>query len=294
MNKIKFDDFLKMFIDSIKSYDFFVDWCKIDENLKDIEIQLNLLNYLIGKEDIENEFKELLKKYPEIIKVLPILIAVRDNELSIIDNNIITKKFSFKIPKKITEAELNKYCDFFAQTGLKNLFKEKKVKNLVDYVFGIEVGMDTNARKNRTGTAMENLIENYIKIISSQNEDIEYISQATQIKIFEKWNYKIETDKTNRRFDFAIYNKTNKKLFLIEVNFYGSQGSKLKATAGEYKSLEDFLSNQNIDLIWITDGVGWQSAKNALEETYIHNKYILNLNLVKEGILKEILLGTNE
>jgi type II restriction enzyme len=290
LEKIPFSEFLKTFIETIKSFDFFVDWEKAVENTRKIEKRLNIMNYLIGKEEMEKEFKQLIAEYPEVITVFPILIATRDNEHTLINEKIEFETFSFK-ERKLNDVEIDNYYKFFKNTGIEMILRDKKIKNLVDYVFGVEVGMDTNARKNRTGTSMENIVENYIEILCSENNDFEYISQATQSKIFEKWNYKIKTDKTARRFDFAIFNKPKNRLFLIEVNFYGSQGSKLKATAGEYQSLENLLRPQNIDLIWITDGLGWESAKNALEETYNHNKYVINLYLLKNGVFKGIING---
>lgn len=288
--KIPFNEFLNTFIDTIKSYDFFVDWKKIDENLRKIEKRLNILNYLIGKEEMEKEFKNLILDYPEVITVFPILIATRDNEQTIINEKIEFETFSFK-ERKLNNEEIETFYKIFKNTGVEAILKDKKIKNLVDYVFGVEVGMDTNARKNRTGTSMEDLVEGYVKLLCSENNNLEYISQATQDKIFEKWKYIVDSDKTDRKFDFAIFNKSKKKLFLIEVNFYGSQGSKLKATAGEYQYLESFLKPQNVDLVWITDGLGWKSTKNALEETYNHNKFVINLHMLKNGVLKGIIHG---
>jgi len=178
---------------------------------------------------------------------------------------------------------------FFSDTGLRQIFEDKSVKNIVDYCFGVEVGMDTNARKNRTGTSMESLVEKIIQKFCDENR-LEYISQATQFKIKEKWNFKIQLDKTDRRFDFAIFNKKKNKLFVFETNFYGGGGSKLKSTAGEYKPLFDFLRGQNIDLIWVTDGIGWNTTKPALYETFLHNDYLFNIELMKKDILKEIVL----
>ena len=81
----------------------------------------------------------------------------------------------------------------------------------------------------------------------------------------------------------------NGKLILIEVNFYSAGGSKLKATAGEYKELSDMLSTQGLGFIWFTDGKGWNTAKTALQETFEHNDYIFNLDMVKDGVLEEVI-----
>ncbi len=229
-------------------------------------------------------------------EVLPILIAVRKNKLKkigIISDirrlNSENKSQLFNSKEKLTEDLEKELINFFNESGLKEIFQDKSVKSIVDYVFGVEVGMDTNARKNRTGRIMEQIIQRILENIA-ENEEIEIIPQATQEKVKIRWNRTIKMDKTKRRFDFAVFNKKKNKIFAIEVNFYNVGGSKLKSTAGEYKGLFDFLKEQNVELIWITDGFGWKSTSRALYETFSHNDFLLNLELIKQGALKEILL----
>lgn len=281
--------------DSIFTWDYFTDFEKVKTNVKKIEKELNLLNYLIGKENIEEEFLSMVEEYPKVRKILPILIAIRDDKLS--STPIITDMQSL-IPENkryILNDEMNENIKkelllFFRETGLKDFFENKVVKNLVDYCIGVEVGFDTNARKNRTGTLMENIVGNYLQTYCSKNKNFSFIEQATQKRIKEFFNYDIEIDKNSRRFDFALYNKSINKLYLIEVNYYSGGGSKLKATAGEYQYLNDFLKAQNLTFIWITDGIGWFTALRPLEETFNHNDYVINLEMLKNGILEEICL----
>jgi type II restriction enzyme len=292
MNK-DFNDLKNTLQDSIFTWDYFTDFDKVVLNVKKVEKELNILNYLIGKKDIENEFIKLIEEYPKIRKALPLLIAVRKDKLK--DTPIITdidtlipenKQYIFydELNDKIKEELLL----FFEETGLKNIFKNEYVKNLVDYCFGVEVGFDTNARKNRTGTLMENLVSKFLEDFCKDNSNFSYIEQATQKRIKECFDYDIVIDKNSRRFDFALYNNINNKIYLIEVNYYSGGGSKLKATAGEYQYLYDFLKTQNIDFIWVTDGKGWLTALNPLEETFNHNEYVINLEMLKNDILKEI------
>ncbi|MFT4243835.1 MAG: type II restriction endonuclease [Candidatus Woesearchaeota archaeon] len=292
-----FDYLINTLSSSIFTWDFFTDFEKVKKNVKKIEKELNLMNYLIGKENLEEEFISLVKEYPKVRKTLPILIAVRDNklnELNIIDDfeELISenKKILFDINADLNDELKKDILVFFKETGLKDLFENKHIKNIVDYCMGVEVGMDTNARKNRTGTSMERIVEVIIENFSSEN-DLEFISQATQKKIKDKWNFEIQIDKSNRIFDFAIFNKKSNKLYLLETNYYGGGGSKLKATAGEYQYVHNFLKNQNIDLIWITDGLGWNTTKKGLYETFVHNDYVFNLELIKKGVLKEIIFN---
>ena len=279
--------------DSIFTWDYFTDFEKVKTNVKKIEKELNLLNYLIGKENIEEEFLSLIEEYPKVRKILPILIAIRDDKLSstpIITNmeTLIPESKKYIFNNEINENIKKELLIFFKETGLREFFESKAVKNLVDYCIGVEVGFDTNARKNRTGTLMENIVGNYLQNYCSKYTNFSFIEQATQKRIKEYFDYDIEIDKNSRRFDFALYNKSNKKIYLIEVNYYSGGGSKLKATAGEYQYLYDFLKAQNIDFIWITDGKGWLTALNPLEETFNHNDYVINLEMLKTDILKEI------
>lgn len=283
--------------DSIFTWDYFVDFQKGLLNVKKIEKELHILNRLLGldEDEIDLIFINIITDYPNVRKVLSILIAARLDKIAetpIIDDIktmiAVNKKHIFDPKVPLTEEIISDLKIFFSQSGLRSFFINKEVSNLVDYCKGIEVGMDTNARKNRTGTSMENLIENYIDDFC-KDYGLKYMDQATQRKLKETWGIDIEVDKIARRFDFAILDKNN-KLTLIEVNYYSGGGSKLKATAGEYKQVQTFLSEQNINFIWVTDGKGWLTAKTALQETFILNDYTINLEMISEGILKDIIL----
>ena len=293
MQTKNFENLKNTLQDSIFTWDYFTDFEKVKTNVKKIEKELNLLNYLIGKENIEEEFLSLVEEYPKVRKILPILIAIRDDKLSstpIITNmeTLIPESKKYIFNDEINENIKKELLVFFKETGLKEFFESKVVKNLVDYCIGVEVGFDTNARKNRTGTLMENIVGKYLETFCTKNKNFSFIEQATQKRIKEFLNYEIEIDKNSRRFDFALLDKIKNKLYLIEVNYYSGGGSKLKATAGEYKELHTFLKAQNITFVWITDGLGWQTAKSSLEETFNHNDYVINIEMLKNGILEEI------
>jgi type II restriction enzyme len=293
-SKIIFDYLMNNLKKSIYTWNYFVYFDKVKENINKVERELNLLNSLIGKQNIEEEFISLLEEYPKTRTVLPLLIAVRydkNKEINIITNfeemTIENKNKLFNSEEPLTPQIKEDLITLFTRTGLKNIFLDKNIKNIVDYCFGIEVGLDTNARKNRTGIIMEKIVEEKIKIFTTDN-NLEYISQANQQKIKEKWGFDLKIDKTNITFDFAIHNKITNKLYVIETNFYNSGGSKLKSTAGEYKNLQVFLEPQGVELIWITDGCGWLTSSRSLYETFVHNKYVITLELLKHDILKEI------
>lgn len=292
---MNFNELKDTFRESIFTWNYFTDFKKVKKNVKVIEKELNLLNYLIGKENLDYEFLSLVEAYPNIRIALPILIAVRKNKLSdtpiITDmNSLIAENKKYIFYGELTEDTKNELVIFFKESGLKDIFENKHIKNLVDYCMGVEVGFDTNARKNRTGTLMENIVATFLDEFCNKNSNFSFIEQATQKRIKETFNYNIKIDKNSRRFDFALYNHENNKLYLIEVNYYSGGGSKLKATAGEYQYLNNFVKAQGIDFIWITDGRGWLTALNPLEETFNHNDYVINLNMIKKGILSKILI----
>lgn len=280
-----FNNLITTFKSSIKTWDYFVNWKKVFSNGSDLEIILNKLNYLLGKENLKEEFKKLYSSNPDVVKALPVLLAVRDNKLEVFDK--ATKNSEF-FDFSGTEKDSDKYYEFLEKSGLAQLFKKDGVKNLVDYVTGVEVGLDSNGRKNRGGTLMEEIVESFIGELCNKN-GFEYLSQARSTVIKSKWGVDVKVDKSERSFDFAVFNPKNKKIKLFEVNFYNGGGSKLKAVCGEFKSLYTELKEQNIDFIWVTDGLGWFTTKRPLEETYNHNEYVFNLNMLEAGVLEKLL-----
>lgn len=283
MNK-DFNNLITTFKSSIKTWDYFVNWKKVFSNSSDLEISLNKLNYLLGKDNLEDEFRKLYASNPDIVKALPVLLAVRENKLEVFDKTTKNSEF-FDFSGK--EQDPEKYLEFLNKSGLARLFQKDGVKNLVDYVMGVEVGLDSNGRKNRGGSLMEEIAGAFVSDFCNKN-GYEYMAQARATNIKSKWGVDIKVDKSERSFDFAVYNPKNKKIKLFEANFYNGGGSKLKAVCGEFRSLYDELKAQDIDFIWITDGLGWHTTKRPLEETYNHNEYVFNLNMLESGVLNEL------
>jgi hypothetical protein len=283
--KKTFQELRSTFKSSIKTWDYFVNWNNVFGHTNEFEIILNKLNYLLGKSDLETEFFKLYDSNKDIVRAFPCLLAVRSKLVEIYEPKAKTiEVFDFS---KNGEHTKEKYFEFLIESGLSKLFKEDGVKNLVDYVLGVEVGLDSNGRKNRGGTLMESIVDIYIKDFADKN-GYEYLAQANASKIFSQWGYSIDVDKSSRSFDFAIYNPISKKLKLVETNFYNGGGSKLKAVCGEFKGLNNELQRQGIDFIWITDGLGWKTTLRPLEEVYNNNKYTFNLSMLENNILEEI------
>lgn len=275
---------------SNRTWDYFINWEKVLTNIEDIEINLNILNYIVGKENIEESLFYLIKKYPSIIKAFPYLLASRDKNFTILHkydfNEFIYKEYSFKKNNSLTDKEIYLSIEFLKCSGFLELIKTKRIKNLVDYVIGTETGLDTNGRKNRSGHIMEDIVEYFIKNICIENNWV-YLREATAAKIIDNWGIELPVVKTSRRLDFVI--KTNKSIYLIETNYYGGSGSKLKSTAKEYQGIAKYWNNHGFKFLWITDGKGWELSKSALNEAFKDLDYVLNLEMVKNNILEEIL-----
>lgn len=274
------------FIDSISDYKYYVDFDKICRNVDKIKVELNILNSLIGSKNIESDFINLLKDYPEILKCIPILLAVRSNEIA-----ITTEKENIIFDFKKQNLSPEEYSEFMDKTGLFDMIKNKKINNFVDYVTGIETGLDSNARKNRGGHLMENLVETYI-IQSGFIKGESYFKEMYLKDVERLWNIDLSSisnmGKTAKRFDFVI--KTESTIYAIETNFYSSGGSKLNETARSYKNIAiEAEGIVGFEFIWITDGKGWQTARNNLEETFDSMTNLYNINDLRNGILDKVI-----
>lgn len=269
--------------ETIKSWDYFVNWQKVLKNYKTVKVSLNLLNTLIGEADIEKAARELLAQYPDVIKIVPALLACRDKNICLLTDmrKFDLTRFDFSKPMSPADGAM-----FMKESGFLDLLSDRTIKSIPDYFIGVEVGLDSNGRKNRSGTSMENLAEFFIKDICQRN-GYEYIAQATADKIYKQWGKKITVNKSSKRIDFAI--NTPHKLYLIETNFYGCGGSKLKSTAGEYADIYHQWTNDGHRFIWITDGYGWQKTQRPLRDTFDTTDYILNIDMVQKGVLEELL-----
>lgn len=262
-----FEEWINQFKFSISGYDYYVDFKKVYDNVKNIKIELKILESLVGSENIEAEFDEILKKYPEVMKCIPILLAVRSNEIYAQDDEgeFI---YNFKEINYSTE----QYKVFMRKTGIFELLSKHLLNNLYDYVTGVETGLDSNGRKNRGGHQFENLVERYI-CKAGFEKDKNYFKEMYLSDVEEKWNVDLSSlsnkGKTRKRFDYVV--KGNENIYLIECNFYGGKagGSKLNETARSYKMLAEEVKNiPNVKFVWFTDGTAWHSARNNLRETF--------------------------
>lgn len=285
-----FDYLTDTFTDAVRSWDYFVNWSKVHRNTERLSENLYSLNRLLGAEDFDTSFKELLRKEPHLVVAIPSLI-VRDGAdsakfkmLVSEGQNSKTELFDFSREVK-SEAEISRALEFVKNSGLIGIFKPGGVSSLHDYLLGVEAGVDSNGRKNRSGAAMEQLIENEVKGLVKQNSGWDYLAQATSTSIKNTWGIEMPGKPSARRSDFAIL--ADERVVLLEVNIYAGGGSKLKAVAGEFTELSARLGRDSVKMIWITDGPGWRTALRPLKLAFDELDFILNMQLINQGALAE-------
>lgn len=283
--KRNFKEWFNTFTDSIATYEYYTDFNTVYKNIDKIKVELNIMNSLVGSKNIEKDFDNLFKKYPEIRKCLPLLIAVREKEIKVVDDG---EKLKYNFTN-IDDIELLKR--FMRKTGLFDLISNHLVSNLVDYATGVEVGLGSNGRKNRGGHLMEDVLQGFIEkegFVLNQS----YFKEMYLKDIENKWNIDLSSlsnlGKVAKRFDYVV--KTDNCIYAFETNFYSSSGSKLNETARSYKMIAEESKNiKGFAFVWVTDGLGWVDARNNLEETFDVMDNLYNIKDLSNGKLKEIL-----
>lgn len=281
--KRDFDKWLSEFKLSISDYDYYINFDKVYSNVDKIKVELNIMNSLVGSRNIEEDFKNLARRYPEILKCIPSLLAVRQREIFAMD-----AEGAFLYDFKDYSGSIDEYATFMRKTGLFELISNHIVNNLFDYATGVETGLDSNGRKNRGGHLMEDLVESYIKKTGAEYYKEMYLSEVEK-----KWNMDLSAlsnqGKARKRFDFVV--KTDDTVYAIETNFYGGHGggSKLNETARSYKMLAQ--ESQGIDgfkFIWFTDGTAWKSARGNLRETFEAHQYVYSIAEIESGLMDNL------
>lgn len=268
----RFETFINQLKKTNATLDFYSDFVKISQNVQDVAISLTMLNYLIGKDNLREAVEALWKRDKSAFQVMDILIATRKNQgkVYIDENGQFSKIHSlFK--------SVDGVMTFLTETGLADVLRKSEIKDLVDYVFGVETGLDSNARKNRSGKNMEKLVASVFRAagvdFTEQESSENHLAVATVL------------GKDTKLFDFAV--KTANKIYLIEVNFYSSGGSKLNEVARSYTDIAPKVNSiPGYEFVWITDGVGWKKAKNKLQEAFAAIPSIYNICTLQELVSK--------
>ena len=268
-----FNKFMSQLQETNQTLDFFCDFDKIAANVDNIKLSLCMLNSMIGTTDLRRSVETIWNRDRSAFSVMDILIAVRSEGKKVVLNSagdciILDRLFT----------SIDGVMEYLEGTGLADLFRQKKINDLVDYVFGIETGLVSNARKNRSGHVMEGMVASILKKNGIKFRQEVYSTEWSNLQ-------RVLGD-DEKRFDFVI--QTPKKTYLIEVNFYSGGGSKLNEVARSYSEIAPKINSvSGFEFVWITDGIGWKSAKNKLQEAYSIIPSIYNLTSIKE-FLQEI------
>ncbi len=266
---------------SINGYSYYADFQKIYANVEAVKVELCIMNSLIGSSDIEDDFKKLLARFPDILRCIPILLAVRTSEIYAQDED---GAFEYDFGSKKFSDE--QYAAFMRKTGLFDLISGHIVNNLIDYCLGIETGLDSNGRKNRGGHQMEDLVEGFLARAGASYHKEMYLQE-----IEEQWGVDMSAisadGKSTKRWDFVV--RAEDAIYVIETNFYASSGSKLNETARSYKMIaEEMKTVQGVEFVWVTDGGGWKNARGNLEETFGVMDHIYNIRDLENGVFDRL------
>lgn len=268
--KEDFEIFMSQLKETNATLAFYSDFKKIAKNVDDIAISLNMLNFLLGKENLREAVEALWKRDPQVFDVMDILIATRKKD----NKKFFDENGDFRLVHSLFQS-IDGVMEFLEGTGLAVVFQNSEIKDLVDYVFGVETGLDTNARKNRSGEITESLIASILT-----KAGIEYQTQVSSHQ-FDKVSEVLGKDQ--KVFDFVT--QTLAKTYLMEVNFYSSKGSKLNEVARSYAEVGPKVNSiEGYEFVWITDGIGWNAARNKLEEAFYTIPQIYNLTSLKDFI----------
>ena len=276
-------------IETNYTYDFFVNWSKVSKNRDTFKYEVALLKSLKNSTNPVDDLTNLLTKYPEVIKVIPILLACRDGLIKVL-NSIETglQYKSFDFSKRNCDAkEIDDIVHFTKYTGLLDMLC--KMDSATDYLLGVEVGLDTNARKNRSGLFLEKMVTETLRELSDRNSDLVFVEQKSFGYIENKHNVKIPTPLRDRKFDYVVINKG--KATNIEVNFYSGTGSKPSEIVSSYTDRNRVLASAGWNFVWLTDGMGWKKMHRPLRVGVENMAYVINAHLLRKGLLEEIILN---
>jgi type II restriction enzyme len=275
-------------IETNYTYDYFVNWEKVIKNRDFYKYEIALLKSLKNSNNPTDDFRKLIMKYPEVIKVIPILIACREGILKVldlIDTDLNYHVFNFS-KSTFNNTEIDAITQFTCNTGLLNILCT--MDSATDYLLGVEVGLDTNARKNRSGSFLEQLVTETLSELSQGNKNLIIIEQKSFHYVEDSYGIRIPIELRDRKFDYAVIN--NGKATNIEVNFYSGTGSKPSEIVSSYSERNRVLNLAGWKFVWLTDGQGWNKMKRPLYVGVSNIDYVINSYLLRKGLLKPIIL----
>lgn len=259
------NDFLNTLLETNHTYEFYVNWEKVYNNLENKLVEISILNSLnkVQPTEVESKFREIISKYREVVPLLPLILAIRNKNVPILN---VEDKSSKLINFSKNSFNSEEIVDFSIKTGLLDLFNN--IDDLYSYLVGTEVGLDTNARKNRSGHIFEDAVGTLIEEKIKNRNDLSFMDEE----------FVADIDR-NKRFDFVIY-KYNTPKIVFECNFYNSTGSKPIEVAHAYADLQNEINKTDLVFLWITDGFGWKKMMSSLLNAGENIDFIFNYHML--------------
>lgn len=276
-------------IETNHTYDFFVNWSKVAQNRDAFKYEAALLKSLRNTTRPIDDLRNLITRYPEVIKVIPILLACRDGIIKVlnaIEPDVKYKTYYFSKARH-TAKEIDDVVEFTEKTGLLSMLCQ--MESATDYLLGVEVGLDTNARKNRSGLFLEKMVREVITDLVGRHSDIQWLEQKSFKHVETEFGISPPPSLRDRKFDYVVISKG--KATNIEVNFYGGTGSKPGEIVSSYINRGEVLSSAGWEFVWLTDGEGWKSMQSPLRVGVEYIDYVINAYLLQKGILEKIILA---
>lgn len=295
--------FVNHLLKTNRAFNYYVDWSNIG-GYEDFLVEIHAMDILISCKDdtlFKQNFFTLVSKHPNVVLLFPFLFGLAKNEreklynnnsqLTIVSDDLsCTDNLEYSFSKNVqhyNEKEIEKYYDFFLGMGLKNLFQNIIKKSTLDYISGVLVGMDSNGRKNRGGQAFELACQPILEQVCKRYNLL--LLKQKQFKELIKYSFSISEDIANRKADFIVLDEKTKKAINFEVNFYNGTGSKPEEIIDSYINRQNDLKSSNISFALVTDGNCWVNTKNQLDKGFRHIDYLLNYNMLKNGMADHII-----
>jgi type II restriction enzyme len=286
------EHFLRTLLSTNRTHRFLVDWDKIKAQVESYRLELHLLNALIGSTHFEEDLRTIIASYPQVLPVFPLLLALRDREFRLIDESSVEdlREITYNFtPRTLSPEEVEDLVQFFSRTGLQEFFESRLHQSLQDYLLGVEVGLDTHARKNRSGAFMEHILRPVIEEANRQLLRPFTILAQRPFAALHEYRFPVPAPLEHRRADWILFREADQKLVNIETNFYTETGSKPQEIVDAYIDRSRNLKSYGFTFIWITDGEGWKGQYHQIHKGFRELDFLLNLSMARRGFLQEIL-----
>lgn len=270
---------------------YWIKYANVKDNMAKYGPDVFTLDYLIGKN--EDELIAFFTERSELLKLVPQLLGIREQKFEKPTSKKILKVEGIEGEYLLNFSEidvdnLEQYLTFVFDSGLADLLLRGLSKSVNDYAVGVEAGMDSNGRKNRSGQRGELYMENVLSTLA-ESYGFKWRGQTTYQYIKNEYNVELDDSLETVRFDGSLYNPTNGMLYLFEINNFSSGGSKLKASGGEFSLRQQVFANSTHQFIYITDGQGWDTDASHLKKIISSIDNVFNFSMIQHGYLTALI-----